>query len=67
MLLVCEVSYPIHVVLHVAKSALSIRWSGSVSVEHAAFVSGDHILNVDERVFSTVYFKQFKSLLNEIP
>ena len=36
------------------------------SVEHATLVGGNHILDVDECVFSTVNLKAFESALNKI-
>ena len=36
------------------------------SVEHAALVSRNHILDVDERVFSAVGLEHFKCLLNQV-
>ena len=36
------------------------------SVEHAGFVSGTHVLDVDECVFTTVHFEDFKRLLDVI-
>lgn len=36
------------------------------SVKHTALVGGDHILNVDECIFSAVLLKEFQSLLDEV-
>lgn len=38
----------------------------SCSVEHAALICWDHVLDVNERVLSTVLFEEFESLLDEI-
>jgi hypothetical protein len=37
-----------------------------LSVEHAAFVSGDHVLDVDERIFSSMDLKHLKCLLDQV-
>lgn len=37
-----------------------------ISVEYATFVGGDHILDVDEGIFSSVELEHLESLLNEI-
>ena len=42
----------------------SLRSVGSV--EHAALVGGNHVLDVDECVFSTVDFEALQSLLDQI-
>jgi len=36
------------------------------SVEHTALVSGNHILNIDESVFSSVDLKHLESLLDQV-
>ena len=36
------------------------------SVEHATLIGGNHVLDVNESVFSTVNLKAFKSALNKI-
>ena len=36
------------------------------SVEHAALVGGDHILDVNESVVTTVHLEHFESLLDEV-
>ena len=36
------------------------------SVEHATLVGGNHILDVDECVFTTVNLKAFESALNKV-
>ena len=59
---VCEASHPfLHVVLHVAKRASSVR-----SVEHAALIGGDHILNIYECILTAVDFKHFKGRLDQV-
>ena len=47
-------------VLHVAKRASSVS-----SVEHAALVGRDHILDVDERVFTAVDLEHLEGRLDE--
>ena len=37
-----------------------------ISCENTALISRNHILNVNERIFSSMYLKQFKRLLNQI-
>ena len=37
-----------------------------LSVEHATLISGDHILDVDESIFSTVELKALECWLNKI-
>ena len=36
------------------------------SVEHAALVGGDHVLDVDEGVVATVHLEHFECLLDEV-
>lgn len=36
------------------------------SVENAAFISWDHVLDVDECVFTSVLFEKFEGLLNVV-
>ena len=36
------------------------------SVEHATLIGGDHILNVNECIISTVHLEKFESLHNDI-
>lgn len=38
----------------------------SRSVEDATFICGHHVLNVDERVFTTVLLEEFESSLDEV-
>jgi hypothetical protein len=38
----------------------------SRSVEHAGLVGGDHVLDVDEGVFSTVGLEELEGLLDEV-
>ena len=48
-------------------SSLFVSWiSERSSVKNAALVGRDHILDVDESVFSSVDFEHFKSWLYEI-
>ena len=37
-----------------------------VSVEHTALVGGNHVLDVDKGIFSAIYLKALKSLLDQI-
>ena len=48
-------------VLHVAKRASSVR-----SVEHAALIGGDHILNIYERILTAIDLKHFKCRLDQV-
>lgn len=43
-------------------------WQGLAgsSVEHAALVRGDHVLNVNEGVVTTVLFEQLQRLLDQV-
>ena len=47
--------------LHVAKRA-----SIGSSVEHAALIGGDHILNIYERILTAIDLEHFKSRLDQI-
>jgi len=49
------------VVLHVAKRASSV-----ISVEHAALIGGDHILNIYEGILTAIDLEHFKSRLNQV-
>lgn len=40
--------------------------SSSSSVEDTALVSGNHILDIDEGILTSMDFKKFKCLLNQI-
>ena len=49
------------------RSALIISMASvSSSVEHAALVGGDHVLDVDESVVATVHLEHFECLLDEV-
>jgi len=39
------------------------RWS---SVKYTALISGDHILNVNESIFSSMDLEHFESLLDQV-
>ena len=47
--------------LHVSKRA-----SGVGSVEHAALIGGDHILNIYECILTAINFKHFKCRLDQV-
>jgi len=36
------------------------------SIENTALISGYHVLDIDESIFTTMNFKQFQSLLDQI-
>ena len=36
------------------------------SVKHAALIGGDHVLDVNKCIFSTVHLKKLESLLNQV-
>ncbi len=38
----------------------------SQSIKHTALISRDHVLDVDEGIFSTSLFQQFQSLWNQV-
>jgi hypothetical protein len=44
-------------------ASLYSQWS---SVKYTALISGDHILNIDESILSTVDLEHFKGLLDEV-
>ena len=37
-----------------------------LSVEHATLIGGDHILDVNERILTSVLLERFESLLNQL-
>ena len=47
--------------LHVSKRASTVG-----SVEHAALVGGDHILNIYERILTAIDLKHFKCRLDQV-
>ena len=44
-----------------------VKGSSQSSVEHAWFICWDHVLDIDKGVISSVAFKAFQRLLNQVP
>ena len=56
----------IHVLMIIVSLSSAIVGWVNRSVEDAAFISGDHIFNVDEGVFSSVDLEHLEGLLDQV-
>ena len=67
LLFCCPFKFPRgETLLKSVKLLLLVNQSCGRSVEDAAFVGRYHVLNVNERVFATVGFEHFESVLNQV-